>query len=122
MTKEKLLRTMRDARSEWEALLSEVGEARMQQPGVEGDWSVKDIVAHVAYYERWLVGYLQAAQRNERPNPTPETAGLSMDQRNTWIYEQARNKPLREVLDDGQQVLDQLLTSVQALSEEDLAD
>ena len=38
MTKDKLLNTMHESRGEWDALLAEVGEGRMQQPGVEGDW------------------------------------------------------------------------------------
>lgn len=122
MTKESLLPTMRSAREEWEALLSEVGADRMTLPGVEGDWSVKDIVAHVTYYERWLVGYLQSARRNEAPNPTPETAGFSMDQRNAWIYDRIRNQSLQEVIADASEVFSQLLGAVEVLSEQELTD
>ena len=52
MTKTRLLDRLRTERAQWEALLTDIDEARMTQPGVEGEWSVKDIVAHVTFYER----------------------------------------------------------------------
>jgi Protein of unknown function (DUF1706) len=79
-------------------------------------------VAHVNYYEQWLVGYLGAALRNEKPAPSVETAGMDMDRRNAWIYEKIRNRPVRDVLDETSQVFAQLLETVQALPERDLLD
>jgi len=35
----------------------------MNQPGVAGRWSVKDVVSHVTAYERWLVDWLQKERR-----------------------------------------------------------
>lgn len=47
MTKNELLNLLRLARAEWDALLASIDEARMREPGVEGDWSIKDLIAHV---------------------------------------------------------------------------
>jgi hypothetical protein len=61
MDKAAFLATLRAKHAEWEALLAEVGEARMVQPGVAGEWSVKDIVAHVTWGEREMAGMERAA-------------------------------------------------------------
>ena len=42
-----VLDALRGGRAAWETLLAQIGADRMMQPGVEGDWSVKDIIAHV---------------------------------------------------------------------------
>ncbi len=60
MDKTTFIETLLAGRAEWEALLAEVGEARMLQPGVAGEWSVKDVIAHVMWGEREMVGVMQA--------------------------------------------------------------
>lgn len=47
MNKSELLNTLREEYQQWEALLDQIGAARMDQPGVNGEWSMKDIVAHL---------------------------------------------------------------------------
>ena len=47
MNKSELLNGLRKEYQQWEALLDQIGEARMDQPGVAADWSIKDIVAHL---------------------------------------------------------------------------
>ena len=53
-SKAEFLDTMRSERDRWEALLAEADETQMVEPGVAGDWSLKDLVAHVTAYERGL--------------------------------------------------------------------
>src|SRR5437868_2837701 len=64
-TKAALLQSMEIVRSEWETLLSQIDEQALVQPGVEGGWSVKDIVAHITGYEEYT-----AALLSDRLNPT----------------------------------------------------
>ncbi len=59
MHKTQLLETLRIEREQWESLLAQIGEGRMTQPGVADEWSVKDIITHVMWYERETVGILQ---------------------------------------------------------------
>src|SRR5262249_15587055 len=60
MNKSEFLDTLQTVRAQWEELLAEVGKARMQEPGVAGEWSVKDIIAHVTWPEREMAAILQA--------------------------------------------------------------
>jgi hypothetical protein len=48
LSKTQLLDSLRKEQAAWEALLDEIGEARMTQPEVAGGWSIKDIVAHAS--------------------------------------------------------------------------
>ena len=120
MDRIKLLNMIRTERARWETLLAEMGEAQMTQGGVEGEWSVKDIVAHVTAYERWVVARLQSALRGERLRL--EIDQLDLNQRNARIFEENRKRPLHDVLAESRQVFQQLLNLVQALSDEDLID
>ncbi len=61
VNKTQLLDMMRTARAQWEALLAEIPAAWMTEPGVEGEWSVKDIIAHIAWGERENLGVATTA-------------------------------------------------------------
>ncbi len=116
MTKAELLERMRTGRAEWETLLAEVGEARMTEPGVEGEWSVKDVAAHIMVYERWVAGNLGGAVPEEPPAP-PEVDMDDQDARNAWFHARHRDSPLGNVLAESRQVHEQLRDLVQALPE-----
>ena len=70
MTKIRLLETLRSKRAEWDAVLAEIPATQMDEPGVAGKWSVKDIVAHLAYHERWFADRLHESLRGEIYVPT----------------------------------------------------
>jgi len=119
MKKSELLHWLQEQYQKWEALLDEIGPARMEQPGVNGDWSMKDIVAHLTGWHRHLVARLQAAQHRE-PEPLPPWPAhlQAEDDINAWIYESNRERSLREVLEDTQQVHQQLLTVLEELPDD----
>jgi hypothetical protein len=118
-TTAQLLEVMRTARSNWEALLAEAGEARLTEPGVEGDWSLKDIIAHITYFETWAADNVLALQRGE-PQPQAEYQGLTVDEENARIYERLRAKSLPQVLQESQASFQRSLAAVQGLRDEDL--
>ena len=119
MKKSELLNWLRDKYREWEILLDEIGPARMEQPGLNGDWSMKDMIAHLTGWNRWLVDRLQAAGRGE-PEPPPHwPAHLQTDDEiNAWIYESNRGRSLREVLDETHQSVQQLLAVIEGLPDD----
>jgi hypothetical protein len=100
-------------------LLDQIGEARMDQPGVAGHWSIKDIVAHLTGWNRKLVASLQAAQHNEPEPPPPWPAHLQTeDEINAWIYESNHGRSVREVLDETHHVFQQLLAVIEGLPDD----
>jgi len=121
LTTAQLLEVMHTARSNWEALLVEVGETRLTEPGVEGDWSLKDISAHITYFETWAADNVMAFGRGE-PQPPAEYKGLDVDEENARIYERLRAKPLDQVLQESRTSFQRSIEAVQGLRDEDLYD
>ena len=123
MNKPELLNGVREEYRQWEALLNQIGETHMDQPGAAADWSIKDIIAHLTGWRRRTVARLQAAQRGEPEPPPPWPAHLQTDDEiNAWIYESNRERSVREVLDESQQVFQQLLNAIEDLPDEVLMD
>ena len=119
MQKSELLNWLQEEYQQWEALLDQVGRARMEQPGVNGDWTMKDVIAHLTGWNRHLVARLGAARRSEPEPAPPWPAHLQTDDEiNAWIYDSNRERSLREVLEDTQQVFQQLLAVVRELPDD----
>jgi len=123
MDKSELLNELQKEYGQWKALLDQIGLERMDQPGVTGHWSIKDIVAHLTGWRRRTVARLQAAQRSEPEPPPPWPVHLQTDDEiNAWIYESNYERPVREVLEESHQVFQQLLAAIEALPDVVLMD
>src|SRR6266511_5978688 len=123
MNKSELLNGVREEYRQWEALLNQIGETRMDQPGAVADWSIKDIIAHLTGWRRRTVARLQAAQRGEGEPPPYWPAHLQTDDEiNAWIYESNRGRSVREVLGDSDHVFQQLVAAIEGLPDEVLSD
>jgi hypothetical protein len=86
---------------------------------VAGDWSMKDIAAHLTGWQPRLIARIQAAQRGEPEPPPPWPAHLQTeDEINAWIYEANRGRSVREVLDESHRVFQQLLAVIEGLPED----
>jgi hypothetical protein len=91
----------------------------MDQGGVAGDWSIKDIVAHLTGWQPRLTARLQAAQRSEGEPPPPWPAHLQTDDEiNAWIYEANRRRSVHEILDESRQVFQQFLAVIEGLPDD----
>jgi hypothetical protein len=119
MRKTELLHWLREEYRQWEAFLDQIGAERMEQPGVNGNWSMKDVVAHLTGWQPRLTASISAAARGE-PEPSPPwPADLqSEDEINAWIYESNRRRSLVDVLDESRQVFQQFLAVVEGLPED----
>jgi hypothetical protein len=123
MSKADLLRDLDEEYRQWEQLLNQIGEERMEQPGVAGHWSVKDIVAHITSWRRRTVQRFQAVATGEKLPPPPWPSELNPDDAiNAWLYERERGKSVRQVLDDSRLVFQQLRAAIAAVPEDTLAD
>jgi hypothetical protein len=87
-----------------------------------GDWSFKDLVAHL---DGWRARWLQRMEASiaGRPEPaSPWPANLDTDEINAWIYERNRDRLLGEVIDESRQSFARLSEIVQRLPDEALSD
>ncbi len=112
MTAARLTDILRTERTQWNALLAQVGPNRMEIPGVEGTWSVKEVVAHLTWYERAVVD--GAAQIMNTGTYTRGADGLGMDERNARIATESRARSVDDVLAEADDVFAQLLKVIAA--------
>ena len=119
MDKATLITKIQDGRREMEALLAQLSEAQLVEPGVADGWSIKDLLSHITYWERDTVDVLKAAARGETPYLTgPEET----DARNAEAVARNRERPVAAVIADYFQTIDDLIAQVETLSERDLSD
>lgn len=89
----------------------------MLEPGLPEGWSVKDVVAHVNWYERQMVELLE-----QRALAGSEHWELPANALNVASYEEDKDLPLGEVLAESNRVFVQLWALVSELEDEDLVD
>ena len=121
MSKAELQVAMEREYTRWKLMLKELDGQRMVEPGVVGEWSVKDIAAHIMVWQRRLVQRLQASLRGEGFTPAGFDQ-LSIDDRNAIFYEETREMSLPQVLATSSLIYRRLNSLVQELSEEELND
>jgi len=117
MDKPTFLEKLRTSRARWEAALARLDQSQMETPGKAGPWSVKDIIAHLIWFEREMVGLL-----NARALVGSALWNLPQDERNAAIYAENRQRPLYQVLAEAPKVYRQMLAGVEGLSDEELND
>jgi hypothetical protein len=119
MNKSELIDWLQNEYRLWEELLEQIGPIRMDQPGVNGEWSMKDIVAHLTGWNLWLITRLQSAHRGESEPPPPWPEHLqSEDEINAWIFASNRERSVGDVLDESRQLFQRLFTVMEDFSED----
>ncbi len=119
MNKIELLDLERAAYTRWEEVLAQIPPERFLEPTMHGGWSVKDTVGHVAFYERWLLHWLEDAVRGRVTVGTHRDI-LNVEQRNAVIYQENKDRALREILAEARQVHERLIQFIQVLPEPQL--
>jgi hypothetical protein len=114
-SKSELLREITAARDEWDALIDEIPRRRLSEPMSPGQWSVKDIIAHMTEYDRHLA--LGLALRLQKP-PQLWLDDLSTDEFNARLHQQIANRDLDDILLDSQQVFKELISEVETHTED----
>lgn len=123
MDKGQLLSEIVSARAKLEKTLSEIPPDRLTVPGVESDWTLKDLMAHISVWERRMTEWLDVTLRDEQPGMLP--AGMTWDDLDRWneqTYFELRDKPLEEVLTEFTASYEQALAAVQRTPQDALAD
>ena len=115
MDKISVLEKINDSYAEFETLLCQIPENRMLEAGASGIFSIKDIVSHVAWFEREMVNVFR-----DRALIGSHLWNLPTDERNMAIYEENRNRPLAEVLKEAKGIHQQLIEIIENIDDESL--
>jgi hypothetical protein len=96
-----------------------LSDAQMMEPGVTGDWSVKDILAHVSWWEEEALKHLPLILQGGRPARYSIKYG-GIDAFNAQMTELKRGLSLSEVLEQLDATHLRLLAYIQGVPEEHL--
>lgn len=119
MTKSELLIWLHDQYRQWQDLLREIGNTHMEEPGADGDWSIKDLVSHMTVWNHWLAVRMDAALHDKPAWAPPWPADLKTDDEiNAWIYRAYHGMAVSEVLEQTHLVFQEFLTVVEQLPDD----
>jgi hypothetical protein len=120
-TKKQLLETIEVEQKALEGLLAGLSPVQMTQPGVVGEWSVKDVLAHLLEWQQMVLSWHSAELKGKVPaTPAEGFNWAQIPQLNQQIYEKHRNRPLADIQRDFKASHKKMLSIIQGLSEEDL--
>jgi DinB superfamily len=130
-TKETCLAEMRSSFEEVMAVLDTIPRERLTDVGVTEEWSVRDVLAHEAGYERYVAAALFGDLTGKPPtnrdfygrdNAPTEADDASDDSTNAWVVAYARTQTVDEVLAEFRWAHDRLVEAVEACVEADFED
>jgi hypothetical protein len=116
MNRQQLLKKLDLAWAEVKKSYAGLSDSQATEPGVTGDWSVKDILAHLTTWEEEALLYLPLIIEGKRP-PQYKTYG-GIDAFNAQTTEQKRSLSLPEVLRQLDETHERLIHYLQSVPEE----
>jgi hypothetical protein len=117
--KQELIDKYHQWRAGWEALVQQVGEERMEQPGKDGGWSFKDLAGHLGYWWGYEAGRLEAALSGVPPTSEWDR---DVDLQNEQAYEINKDRSASAVLADVDVALGRVEAALNALPDGALFD
>ena len=120
-----LIESIEGVRARWRQLVAEVGPDRLEQPGAMGDWTFKDVAAHLPAWRRRTVSRLEAAAQGA-PEPPPfwpaDLGSTEDDTINAWIHDRTKDRPASELLTEADAIYDDFVAAVRMLPIEAVTD
>lgn len=124
--KAELVARIDQLRVDLEALLSDAGEAGLERPGAAGDWTLRDVIAHLNGWRERTLLRLEAAAAGRDPAPPPWPSDLDGDSEddvdtiNLWFYERSRDRSADEVVAESWTQLARMRALVGEIAAQDL--
>jgi uncharacterized damage-inducible protein DinB len=117
MKKEAFFERLSQTRHELDAQLARFSAEGMENPLLDGGWSIKDLVAHIAWSEREMIPLF----RDHALTGSPLWRLPTME-RNRCVFEENQGRSLQDVLSEEKQLYETLLAILHELEDEDFND
>jgi hypothetical protein len=123
--KDRLLGMLREELERWDTLLAGLSEARITAPDLPGNWSIKDVIAHLKSWQERSIARCEAALLDREPVFPEWPAGEdpeaeNVDRINEWIYETHRARTWAEVRRAWREGFQRFLELGEGIPEEDV--
>ena len=96
MNKADLLSAMRAGHARLEKMFASISAEQMQAPRLHGDWSGKDLLGHLGFWEQRMAVYCQILLSGGTPKDT--VGEFDVDAFNATAFAEHHDQPLDEVL------------------------
>ena len=116
MKKDQLLKKLEDAWAEIKESYAGLSDTQLLEPGVMGEWSVKDMLAHVTTWEEEALKYLPLILSGGKPPRYTRFGGI--DGFNAQMAEQKREMALPDVLRQLEETHRRLLDYLHSVPDE----
>jgi hypothetical protein len=116
--KSELLAEMEQEWANIERICAGLSEAEMITPGVEGEWSVKDILCHLSAWEKYLLDRLGMVMTGQPPMYPIMTSWDDVHRFNAQVYAENKDRPLTSVIIEFRNLYQGVVTVVEALSDQ----
>lgn len=120
LDKKDLLAEIRREREALESEFALLSETQMGEIALYEQWTPKDLLAHLCFWERRAITLGKELTGGEEPKPLGP--GESLDELNVKAYHANQNRPLEEVRSEEQAAYQELIAWVEGTSESDLMD
>ncbi len=117
-----LITRIESAHAQWDNALAQAGKHGVERRGVTGEWSVKDIAAHLNAWESRVVAWLEAARAGTWPAPAAWPTNLDEDATNDWIFKANRDRLLQDIAAKSRENLSRISQLLAELPEDSLTD
>ncbi len=117
MDRSQLLKRLDKAWEAFKESYAGLSDSELMEPGITGDWSVKDIIAHVTRWEEEALTHLPLILDGGKPPRYSVTYG-GIDAFNAQATEQKRNLSLSEVLRQQDDMHRRLIDFIQSAPED----
>jgi uncharacterized protein (TIGR03083 family) len=118
MNKQELILKIEDERAQLEAVIGRLSPEQMLAPNAVGEWSVKDVLAHLTACTARSVTLIYQAEQGQ----AYEDVFGDVEAQNAEDYEAQKDRPLDRVLADFRGSHRQLLKRLSAWKDADLFD
>jgi hypothetical protein len=115
VNKKAILEDITTEYDQWHNIIEKMSPEDMIQPRACGKWSIKDVIAHIAWYEREMISLI-----NLRQLIGSKLWDLSTDERNQIIFEQNNDRSLGDVIEESGKIHNDFIQALNTLSNEDL--
>ena len=115
--KSDLLRVIRSEREKLDSNFEGLEDPQMVAPGVEVDWSLKDILAHIAAWERVAIDIVQSARDKVDLPAYIDKIFENVDAFNAQVYEKNLELSLTVIRSEFQTAHQDFLTLIESLDE-----
>jgi hypothetical protein len=117
MNKAHMLTLVQEGQVHFASILARLTEAQMTDVKLHGAWTVKDVLAHIQYWEQFVLTLLRAAAEGQPPD-MPHFTEEQVDRLNGDVFARNCARALSDVRADFRQTQEQLLAALQALPDD----